>query len=289
MEWRDIPSLAALRAFDAMARHGGFSKAARELNVTHAAIAQHVRSLEAELAQSLVLREGRGMTLTEAGRILAEALQGGFGEIAQGVEATRAFGQDRPLQIAMTPSFAENWLMPRIGGFWAEHPEIKLALIPGYELVDLSRDGFDLAIRYGRGGWDGVAQEYLVGAGNVIVATPERAKGVAPGDIAALQKQKWLFETVRAEPRVWGTELGLDFEALDFEEFSANTMVLAATRAGYGFSIQGRALVEADIAAGRLVCLIEAEKTELGYYILTRTGPLSDRLTRFRNWLRASV
>ncbi|MCY4333524.1 MAG: LysR family transcriptional regulator [Litoreibacter sp.] len=289
MDWRNVPSLSALRAFDAMARHGGFSKAARELNVTHAAIAQHVRSLEAELGQTLVMREGRGMALTEAGRVLADGLQSGFVEIAQGVEATKQFGQDRPLQIATTPSFAENWLMPRIGAFWSEHPEIKVAIVPGYELVDLTRDGFDMAIRYGRGGWSGVEETYLVSAGNVIVATPERAAGIKPGDISALQKQKWLLEPGRREPRVWAAEQGLDLDAADVEEFSANTMVLAATRAGYGFSLQGRALVEADIASGRLVCLFEAEQSELGYYILTRPGQMQDRLRQFCRWLQKSV
>ena len=289
MEWRDIPSLSALRAFEAMARLGGYSKAARELNVTHAAIAQHVRGLETELGQSLVVREGRGMGLTEAGRILAASLQDGFAEIAQGVAATRAVGADRPLQIATTPSFAENWMMPRIGAFWADHPEIKLAIVPGYDLVELARDGFDMAIRYGRGGWAGVEEDYLVSAGNVVVATPERAKGVIPGDIAALQNQKWLLEPGRAEPKLWAAEQGLDFATADVEEFSANTLVLAATRAGYGFSLQGRALVEADLAAGRLVCLFETEQTELGYYILTRPGKVSDRVRLFRDWLKASV
>ncbi|MEM6409109.1 MAG: LysR substrate-binding domain-containing protein [Pseudomonadota bacterium] len=289
MDWRDVPSLSALRAFDAMARHGGFSKAARELNVTHAAIAQHVRSLETELGQTLVMREGRGMALTKAGRVLADGLQSGFSEIARAVLATRQFGQDRPLQIATTPSFAENWLMPRIGAFWSEYPDIKVAIVPGYDLVDLARDGFDMAIRYGRGAWPGVNETYLVGAGNVIVATPERARGIAPGDIKALQEQKWLLETMRAEPRLWALELGLDLDTADVEEFSANTMVLAATRAGYGVSIQGRALIEADLAAGRLVCLAEAAPSGLGYYVLTRPGPLPERLRLFQAWLLSSV
>lgn len=289
MEWRDIPSLAALRAFDAMARLGGYSKAARELNVTHAAIAQHVRALEGELGQSLVIREGRGMGLTEAGRVLANAVQGGFAEIAQGVAATRAVGADRPLQIATTPSFAENWMMPRIGGFWAKHPDIKLAIVPGYELVDLKRDGFDLAIRYGRGGWDGVVMDYLVSADNVVVATPELAADIQKGDVKALQQQPWLWETGRAEPMAFATEQGLDLATANITEFSMNTLVLAAVRAGYGLSIQGRALVEADLASGRLVCLLEAERSELAYYMLTRPDHQPKRLRVFMDWLRASV
>jgi len=287
MDWRDVPSLSALRAFEAMSRLGGFSTAARELNVTHAAIAQHVRGLEAELGQVLVTREGRGMALTEAGRILAAALSDGFAEISAGVEQTRAFGAEQPLKIAMTPSFAENWLMPRVGAFWTEHPSIKLAMVPGYELVNLKRDGFDMAIRYGRGGWDGVDSEYLVSAGNVVVATPELAKQVPYGDVAALGKQHWLHEVGRAEPRAWLAEQGLDFPREQKTEFTMNTMVLAATRAGYGFSLQGRALVEADLAAGRLVSVFEAQKSSLAYYMLTRPGAMSAELKVFVDWLRA--
>ena len=289
MEWRDVPSLSALRAFEAMSRLGGFSAAARELNVTHAAIAQHVRGLEAELHQVLVTREGRGMALTEAGRILAAALTDGFAEISAGVAQTRSFGAEQPLKIAMTPSFAENWLMPRVGAFWAKHPKIKLAMVPGYELVNLKRDGFDMAIRYGRGGWDGVEAEYLVNAGNVVVATPELAANVPYGDVEALGKQQWLHEVGRAEPRAWLAEQGLEFPPDQKTEFTMNTMVLAATRAGYGFSLQGRALVEADLAAGRLVCVFEAQKSNLAYYILTRPGGVSADLKIFRDWLRASA
>ncbi len=289
MEWRDIPSLSALRAFEAMARLGGFSSAARELNVTHAAIAQHVRGLEADLAQTLVIREGRGMGLTEAGRILAAALQDGFAEIANGVAATRELGADRPLQIAMTPSFAENWIMPRIGAFWADHPEIKLALVPGYPLVDMKRDGFDLAIRYGRGGWDGVDAEYLVSAGNVVVGTPELAARVPKGDIAALQKQVWLQEPGRQEPQLWAAEQGLDFSKMDVRDFNMNTMVLAATRAGYGFSLQGRALVSSDLKEGRLVSVFEQGQSTLAYYMLTRRGTVTGKLKVFVDWLRANA
>ena len=85
MDWRPIPSLSALRAFEAMARLGGLSAAARELNVTHAAIAQHIRYLEDFLTVKLAYREGNGMRLTPSGSDLSKALQDGFKTIAGGV------------------------------------------------------------------------------------------------------------------------------------------------------------------------------------------------------------
>ena len=85
MDWHDIPSLAALRAFEAAARHESLSAAARELNVTHAAVAQHVRALEQEFADSLLVRQGRGVTATPAGR--ATRGEGGWGPGARGAAA----------------------------------------------------------------------------------------------------------------------------------------------------------------------------------------------------------
>lgn len=286
LDWRDIPSLSALRAFHVMAHHGSYSAAARELNVTHAAIAQHVRSLEAELAQTLVRREGRGMALTATGRALAEALQTGFTSISDGVSKAKTAGMEQPLKIALTPSFAENWLMPRLGDFWKKHPDIQLALVPGFELVDLDRDGFDLAIRYGRGDWDRVESESLVISEKIVVATPELACDKPCGDIRQLAHLPWLFSNNFGETSAFLREQGLCLDDIEISEFATNSMVLAATRAGYGLSVQGKALIEQDLEDGRLVCLFQAAKTDLGYYILTRTGRHSPKLDKLMTWLR---
>ena len=135
MNWKDIPSLAALRAFEALARHGSLSGAARELNVTHAAVSQHLRQLESALDEPLARREGQGMALTDAGRDLALALGEGFARIAEGVAQLRDRRAQRLVVVALTPSFAESWLMPRIGGFWSAHPEVEIRLAPSIALA----------------------------------------------------------------------------------------------------------------------------------------------------------
>jgi len=148
-----------------MARLGGLSAAARELNVTHAAIAQHIRYLENCLTVKLAYREGNGMRLTPSGSDLSKALQGGFKAIAGGIRSVKADHEARPLQITLTPGFAENWLMPRLGSFWGEHPEIGLSLNPSTKSVDLVAGDIDLAIRFGQGVWPGLWAEKLMGAG----------------------------------------------------------------------------------------------------------------------------
>lgn len=289
MNWSDLPSLSALRALEATARLSSFSAAARELNVTHAAVAQHVRALEAEFGCELVFRQGTGMALTEAGRNLAVSLSEGFGTIASGVRDLRSYRSNQPLKVALTPTFAENWLMPRLGEFWAQHPDIEVVLHPSSAVVDMRRDGFDLAIRYGQGAWKGLEAELLVNANYVVVATPELAAKARTGDIKSLCSLPWVFEARRQEQRVWAEDVGLDLSNAAISNLPTNALVLSAVRAGLGLSIQGRALVENDLKQGALVGLYEAPRTSLGYYLVTRPGVQSTGLKTILRWLRASA
>ncbi|SHF35046.1 LysR family transcriptional regulator, glycine cleavage system transcriptional activator [Litoreibacter ascidiaceicola] len=289
MNWRDIPSLSALKAFEATARLGSFSAAARELNVTHAAIAQHVRGLEAEFGAELAFREGTGMALTEAGRALSLSLGEGFGTIASGVRDIRALKQNQPLKVSLTATFAENWLMPRIGAFWAEHPDIEVALQPSNAVVDMRRDGFDLAIRYGHGEWAGLEAELLVHANYVVVACPELAAKTNDTSMLGLCSLPWVFEAGRMEQRVWAEEVGLDLSCTTSIDLPTNSLVLSATRGGAGLSIQTRAMVEGDLQRGTLVCLQEAPVSTLGYYLATRPVPRSDALKTFIRWLKSAA
>ncbi len=288
MDWRLIPSLAALRAFEAAARVGNLSQAAAELNVTHAAVSQHIRTLEAELGAVLMTREGRRMELTAEGRQLADALSGGFGQIADGVAALRAAQEETPLRVALTASFAEYWLMPRLGAFWALHPEIELSLTPSPTLVDLRRDGYDLAIRFGRGDWAEYASEKLVPAHYVVVATPEVAKRRRP-DGSWPPGTRWFTEKLADEKRAWTESHKLIDATQELTAYDTNQMVLSAARAGYGVSVQPAAIVDADLASGRLVAVEEHEDTQLGYYVMTAKGLRSARLQTFIDWLHKSV
>lgn len=286
MNWRDIPTLAALKGFEAAARAGSFSAAARELNVTHAAIAQHVRAVEAHLGMSLLNREGRKMVLTEAGAQLAADLHDGFSTIIDGVTRLSEDAQARPLSISVTPNFAEYWLMPRLHHFWELHPEITVSVTASNDLVDLKRDGYDLVIRYGTGDFPGLDAQFLVAGDYVVVATPELLAGRSACSIADLCDLTWLFSPHLPVYKRWAGENGLDLEGTNIRDVSSMSMITAAVRAGGGVSVVIRAMVESDIAAGRLVVVQEAENTDLGYYIVTQQGPLPDKVRLFQRWLR---
>ncbi|MGL4321134.1 MAG: LysR family transcriptional regulator, partial [Paracoccaceae bacterium] len=168
VDWAAFPSLTSLRAFEAVARLRSFSGAARALNVTHAAVAQQVRALEAHLGLALVNKAGRGLALTREGEALAATLTEGFRVIAKGLATLADRGREASVHISLTSGFAAQWLMPRLRGFWTAHPDIALTMHPDPNVVDLARDGMDVAIRYGMGNWPGVEAEYLTSARMVI-------------------------------------------------------------------------------------------------------------------------
>lgn len=286
MDWRHVPSLAALRAFEAAARLTSYSAAARELNVTHSAIAQHVRRLEDHFGLSLLTRDGQTMQPTTEGQRLSRSLSGAFGQIAEISEDLLQQVGTRPLRIATTPSFAENWLMPRIGAFWAKHPDVQVEIAPSNTLIDLRADGFDLAIRYGRGGWPGLTSEPLESAGHVVVAAPALMNGHGITCVADLKDQHWVLSGVSTEERVWVRENGLDLDQVRITTVDRGSLALQAVRAGHGVTIAPRAVAKRDLDSGTLVALCEETCSTLAYHILTRPDRVSPQLKTFINWLR---
>ena len=289
MDWTKIPSLAALRAFEAAARCQSFSKASRELNVTHAAIAHHVRNLEAEFSESLIVRQGRGVAATPAGDQLAECLQSGFSTIASGVEALRLQNEDRPLNIAVTPAFASNWLMPRIGEFWAKYPEILLSINPSVGLVDIRKDRFDLAIRYGDGSWPNVKSEMLTDGDFWVVSHPDLIKGKPVTCLADVVDLPWVMESNMTERKAIVEREGIDFQRVKLTLLHTNGLVLSAVTAGLGISLQPKTLVEREVGTGELAKICELKQENLGYYMVVLPDRHPKGLREFQSWLRKNA
>lgn len=296
MDWRDIPSLSALKAFEAAARLGSFSAAARELNVTHAAVAQHVRALESHFGQALMDREGRAMRATGAGRRLAQDLGEGFGTIAAGVRALAQARSDRPVALTTTQNFAENWLAPRLAAFWQAHPDLPVTVAPDNRVVDLRREGFDLAIRYGEGRWPGLEARLLTRGHRVVVAHPDIAARLpidysATSDraIHALMDLPWLPDPTDMEMATWLRALGADPDKARITRLETNGLALAAVRSGAGISRQPLAVVERDLENGRLVALLEEPDSALGYYAVWNPATISPRARVVLRWLQAQV
>lgn len=284
MDWKQIPSLATLRAYEATARCGSFVGAARELNVTDAAIRQHVRALERHFDVPLIKRDGRGITCTEIGEEFAVGLTNGFERIQTAVEGAYRQQQRRPVRVALTPAFAENWLIPRLPQFWADHPDIQIDLAPSLKNIDFDVGNYDLAIRYGTGHWKDVETQLLASADYTIVASPQLEQLASVSAVSDLRNAVWLFENTRQEHRNWALDHGLDFDAEHNRFYPSNSLVLSAVRAGHGYSVQSHALVESDLTVGSLIAVFREKNTELGYYLLS-ADPLRDDAQVFTDWL----
>jgi LysR family glycine cleavage system transcriptional activator len=285
---RPLPSLAALRAFEAAARTRSFSAAGREMNVSHAAVGQHVRRLEADLGRRLMVREGRGVALTRDGAALAQGLTEGFGAIRAALDAFAEEDAERPLRVTATPNFAASFLMPRMGGFRRAHPDIALMLDPTPEVVEMGPEGPDLAVRYGRGDWPGLVSEPLLPSPLVVAASPDLLKGRTverPEDLLALP---WLIELGTDEAAAWLAEHGVVGELAQAATHLPGYMMAAALRQGQGVGCLAAAFVEEDVAAGRLVILFGDEDADgrRGYHLVRRPGVPRPPARAFARWLR---
>jgi len=280
-----MPSLPALRGFEAAVRAGSFSAAARELNVTHAAIAQHVRSLEAHLGQSLLVRDGRQMVPTDAGARLAIDLQEGFSQIIKGVRDLSDDADMQPLQITVTPNFAENWLMPRLMSFWANHPDIRLSINPSNTIIDLRRDGFDMGIRFGNGEWPGLDSTFLVQGDYCVVVHRDLIKGDTPTCMTQLTDVPWLFTSSAPDYKAWAVQSGLDTSKIVEHDIATMSMILSAVRSGAGAAVMILAMVREEIDSGNLVIIEQSAPSNLGYYLVTPKGVLPRKAKTFRKWL----
>jgi len=286
IDWRKMPPLTALKAFAATAREGGFSAAARRLNVTHAAVQQQVRALEAELDCALVWREGRLLHLTPEGERLAGALNDGFAMIQTAVEGLRALGTERPLTVTLPPAFAAEWLMPRLAKFWKRHPEIALSLLPEPRTIDLREAGASLGIRFGTGHWPGVVADFLTAAPQVIVAAPELLGGRKKLSLREMSMLPWIREGDWPEQMQLLESIGLKPAALKFVDFPNEELALSAAREGIGLHLETEALIEEDLRIGWLVKIHELRDESLGYYVVRPPGPTSAAAQIFIDWMK---
>ncbi|MDJ0826500.1 MAG: LysR family transcriptional regulator [Rhodobacter sp.] len=283
---RSLPPLAQLRAFAALAETGAMSAAGDLLNVSHAAISQQVRALEAHLGTRLVAKDGRGVALTADGERLGQTLANAFGAIAREVEALTGADADRPLQVTTTPMFAAGWLMPRIADFHDRHPDAELMVNPSPGLSDPAPGGFDLAIRYGHGTWPGLDAELLVESDFLIMGARRLLDGRridSPRDLLALP---WLQELGTNEVAEWLAAQGVTEARVKSLTHLPGNLLLDGLRAGQGIAATSRTFVEADIARGDLQVLFTDADSGTGYFIVTPPGVLRPKVRDFIRWLR---
>ena len=282
--WYKLPSLSALRAFEATARTGSFANAARALNVTQAAVAQQVRGLEAELGVALARRAGRTVVLTDAGSQFAARLSDGFSTIASGVEELVAGKNGLPVQASVTSFIAQAVVLPRIHEFWQSNPDIQVLMMPSLEAVDIAAMGFDLGIRatVDAPDWTGLNAEFLCESQLIVVASPNLV-GTEPLDLPGMP---WIFTRGRDYEEKRLRSIGLDPGSLKNIELGSTSYEISAAIQGLGLTIAPKILVRDDLAAERL-CEVPAKGLRtLGYYAVTPKGPVRPQARTFIAWLK---
>jgi LysR family glycine cleavage system transcriptional activator len=288
-----LPSLNALRAFEVVARRLSFVRAAEELFVTKAAVAQQIRLLEEEIGAPLVERSGRGLRLTEAGVAGAAGLTDGFAMLARAARAMREAKGRRFLVINSSASFAATWLVGRIGKFKTRHPDIDV-LVDAAPREDTLGDA-DAMIRWGDGAFPGLATTRLfkesvfpVCAPQLVTANPPLR---APADLAhtTLLHLEWnpSFPTWPSWSD-WLRAAGAgDVEATRGVYFNQMSVAISAAAQGQGVALASLAIAADDLASGRLVAPFETTvRTPFGYYFLCRPDAAeTPRIRALRDFL----
>ena len=259
-----LDHLLALRAFEAAARNGSYVAAARELNVTPAAVGQQVRALEASLGLALFRRSKAGasrLALTDDARAALPDLDQGFARIAAALRRLRQDRQRAALTIAVAPAFAALWLLPRLDAFRAAHPEVDLRLDISDAVADYARGGIDLGVRFGAGAWDGLAALLLSNDRVFPVCAPALLDGPRPLRLPAdLCSHTLIHDTTvpagagAPDWRAWLAARGCEgVDAAKGLRVNATAAAVQAAIAGQGVALGRGLLVADDLAAGRLV------------------------------------
>jgi DNA-binding transcriptional LysR family regulator len=290
-----LPSLTALAAFEASARHRSVQRAAAELNVTPGAVSRQIRALEEELGVPLFGRTPKGLTLTADAEALYAVLAQAFGRTAEAVQAIRSGNRARRVTLACTHAFAAQWLMPRIGAFWRRHPEISVDHLISDDAREFRRAEVDLRVRYGFGAWPDETSVPLMTETIYPVASPEFARqhsGCAPADIPDLPLLH--VDWADAEWTGWDELLrraGVPHGALPGRRFSTLGVVLQACQDDQGVAVGWHRLVRPLIAEGRIVPFTDLRIPAPGAYHLSwnASRELGEPGRTLRDWLLAAA
>jgi DNA-binding transcriptional LysR family regulator len=291
---RKIPSIEALEAFEAAARHLSFTRAADELALTQSAVGRQVVLLEEFLGVPLFNRIKKRLNLTEVGEIYATEIREDLNRIEKHTLAAMAHqGTGGVLELAVIPTFATRWLIPRLPQFYAKHNDITLNLTTRAEPFLFTGTPFDAAIHFGTPVWPGTVAVHLFGEEMVPVTSPALLGNATSLPPDRLQQFTLLQQSARPDAwRQWFAEAGIhDCNSMKGPRYELFSMLVEAARAGLGVALVPRFLVANELADGvlRIVCDLSL-RSERGYYLVYPETKQSSALVHaFKEWLLAAA
>ncbi len=290
---RQLPSLNALRAFEAAARHLSFTKAAEELSVTQGAVSHQVKALEEQLGIKLFHRQHQRLLLTATGQDCLPFVREAFDRLAAGFAQVQARDRAGVLTVSVSPNFAAKWLVNRLGRFTAQHPEIDLRISASLNHVAFVRDDIDMAVRHGEGHWPELHVVRLAADELFPVCSPRLLEGLRsarrPDD---LKHHTLLHLDDRRDWLKWFEAAGIG--GVDMSRgvvFDQASLIIDAAGDGQGVALARKVLAAGDLLSGRLVRPFGlALPVAYAYYIVC-AKPAAERpkVKIFRDWLLAEA
>lgn len=289
-----IPDLAVLQAFEAAARHGNFTKAASELNLTQSAISRQIRALEEQLGVVLFERVRKRVHLSVTGRQILPDVQRLLNQLEDLTVKARSAGEGGgTLTVASLPTFGNRWLMPRLPHFLEAHPGLVVNITSRSAPFDLRSEAVDLAIHYGQPVWANATCTYLCSEVILPVASPallDSGRVTVPQD---LESMPLLHLTTR--PKLWAEWFQrndvLNANAYRGSRFDQFSMIIEAALRGLGVALLPSYLIEKELASGSLQIAFNLPfATENNYYVVMPEGGRENTLARtFQEWLLGLV
>lgn len=297
LSYHRLPSLNAMKAFEVVARSGSFTRAAEVLCVTPSAVSRQVKHLEEQIGETLLVRGNHQVDLTAGGRALLPVLSESFQRIHNTVQDVRHGGARRRLSLNVPFTLARRWLMPRLYRLRAAQPDLVLS-IRTQSKDALSQPGsLDATIRFGTGDWEGLHSSHLFSESHIATAAPGVANEITDPDGTVHLDRAVLLHVLKREGRylTWqhwvdaaglsnvDVEQGLEFDTLD--------LAIEAATAGLGVTIADTHMVADELAAGRLVRLLDTSVAGTQSYWLVRPSDAEhhEGLRQFEKWLREEL
>jgi LysR family glycine cleavage system transcriptional activator len=289
MRYPQLPSLSALRCFEAAARTANFTQAAAELHVTQSAVSHQVRALENQLGARLFRRERQALQLTRVGEAYLRSVREALDRLNAATEAVAGTKGDRAIIISVSPAFAIRWLIRRLTQFRRLHPAIRIHLNSARHHVNFEKDDVDLAIRHGSGIWPGLRADLLLEDELFPVCSPTLlAKGPPLRRFADLANYPLINDTEHSYWQEWFRLAGVGEADLSGAiSFDDNGLIIEAAVDGQGIAIVRSILAADELNQGKLVRVFDLSlRQRLGYYIVCPEAT-ADRphIKAIRKWL----
>ncbi|MBO68879.1 MAG: transcriptional regulator [Acidiferrobacteraceae bacterium] len=290
-----MPSLNALKAFESAGRHMSFTVAARELNVTPAAISHQIKALESYLGAKLFHRRSRSLELTAAGQACLPGLRQGFDHLIAAIERVKSAAAIEPLVISAPPIFGAKWLVPRIAEFSVAHPEVQIRIDPLQSISKLDGRETDVAIRFGRGRYPGLRAHRLMKQEVFPVCSPILLEGKYP--LLSPSDLKW-HTLIHFDPNFhdpdwpqWEKWLSAakinNIDINSGPRFSSPNFTIQAVLQGQGVALAVSLMADELVSQSRLIRLFNVNYPgNYGYYsVMSDEKSEEPRIKAFWNWL----